>query len=170
MVLLAVVAFLISLCACSTVKPKAHEGKTLDQRVNDLERQVADLSAKLAERSRAGTLEQQAKCADRAYRDFEDWGYKAKDSADFVSHYNAALDRCFVRFQNTSGGGEFTFRSLFDAFGGEQYADYAWQAKQGKKYWEVPPFVCKVTTPAGEEQDCHSDEEFKDMVRIYMGD
>ena len=39
---------------------------------------------------------------------------------------------------------------------------------EGKKYWEVPPLQCQVVLPSGEEQRCKSDDEFKDLIKLYM--
>jgi hypothetical protein len=55
-----------------------------------------------------------------------------------------------------------------DAFEGKSYAEYAWKSEKGKKYWEVKPFVCKVTLPSGEKKDCASSDEFDDLVKVYM--
>ena len=141
----------------------------LRQQIAELKRQVAELNAKLAEKAKSSTLDQQAKCADRAYKDFDEWGYKAKENSDFVGHYNAKLDRCFVQFQNTNAGG-FFWRSLFDAYSGKEYGEYGWKIDEHKKYWEVPPFVCHVTPLSGETEFCKSDDEFLELAKVYMGD
>ena len=86
-----------------------------------------------------------------------------------MSHYNAKLDRCFVQFQNTLAGG-FFFRELFDAYSGKEYGEYAWKRDEHKKYWEVPPFDCKVTLLSGGEKFCKSDDEFKELAKVYIGD
>ncbi len=114
------------------------------------------------------TLDQQGKCAVQARKDFEDWSYSAKYNADFVSHYSPTLDRCFVQFQYSIMNTGWFYRQLFDAFGGKMYADYAWRAEKDKKYWEVAPAWCTVTLPSGDKRTCHSDEEFLDMVKVYM--
>lgn len=121
---------------------------------------------------KADTLDQQAKCAARARKDFDDWSYSVKEGADFVSHYNPNLDRCFVQFQHTVGAAQanplWFYRELFDAFEGKMYAKYAWKTEKDKKYWDVPPAWCEVTFPNGSKQTCHSDDEFMEMVKVYM--
>jgi hypothetical protein len=139
------------------------------QRFEELHRQIIDLKAKLAMGSKESTLDQQDKCANRALWDFENWGYKAKPDADFVGHYNAALDRCFIQTQNTLSNGEFFWRDLCDAYSGEQYGQYGWQRKDKQKYWDVPPFVCHVIVPSGEKRFCQSEDEFKKLAMAYMG-
>jgi len=177
MLLLVVSAVILSPLACSEAMPAQQEDKKVDQRIVDLQRQiadlnakVADLNAKLAEKSKASTIEQQAKCAERAYKDFDDWGFKVKENADVVSHYNHTLDRCFVQFQNTAARMMFTSINLFDAYGGKQYGEYEWKKDEHKSDWEVAPFVCSVTPPSGKEKYCHSDDEYKEMVRVYLED
>lgn len=150
-----------------------------DRQIADLQQEVAELNAKLTEvtsqnaelagRANTNTLDQQRKCAQQAHQDFEEWGWKDKESSDFVSHYNPTLDRCFIQTQNTDGNGEFFWRHLFDAYGGQDYGEYAWQQQSGKKYWEVRPFVCHVTLPSGEKRYCNSDDEFQDLAKVYMG-
>ena len=150
-----------------------------DQRIAELQQQVADLNQKLTQvtaqnaqlsgRKNADTLDQQGKCAQQARSDFEEWGWKNKENSDFVSHYSATLDKCFIQTQNTDGNGEFFWRHLFDAYGGEEYGEYAWQRQNGKKYWEVRPFVCHVISPTGETQYCESEDEFQELAKVYMG-
>jgi hypothetical protein len=135
------------------------------QRFEELHLQISDLQAKLTRGSKESTLDQQDKCANRAFWAFENWGYKAKENADFVGHYNAALDRCFIQTQNTGVNGEFFWRELFDAYSGEQYGQYGLQRKNR----EVPLIDCHVILPSGETQSCQSDDEFKKLARVYMG-
>jgi hypothetical protein len=140
----------------------------LKRQVAELKGQVAELNAKLAEQTKSSTLDQQAKCADRAYKDFDEWGFKAKEGSDFVGHYNANLDRCFVQFQDSFAG--FFHRELFDAYSGKQYGEYGWQRREDKKYWEVPPYSCDIVLLSGGRKYCKSDDEFQDLAKVYMGD
>jgi hypothetical protein len=122
---------------------------------------------------KSDTLDEQAKCATQARKDFEDWSYSAREGADFVSHYNPSLDRCFVQFQYTrgatAGGRIWFFRTVFDAFEGKEYASYSWLSEKDKKFWEVPPKTCEVTLPSGDKKRCQSDDEFMQIVKVYMG-
>jgi hypothetical protein len=160
---------LIFLTAALPVFAQDSSSQQSIRQIAELKRQVAELTAKLAEKTKSSTLDLQAKCADRAYKDFVEWGYKARDNPDFVGNYNAKLDRCFVQFQHTIAGG-FFWRELFDAYSGKEYGEYGWQRDEQKKYWEVPPFVCHVTPLSGEEIFCKSDDEFQELAKVYMGD
>lgn len=143
----------------------------LKQKVAELKQQVAELNTELAAKPKSDTLDVQAKCSDRAFKDFDDWGYKVKENADFIGYYNAALDRCFIQTQNslTTTKGIFAYKELFDAYSGKQYGQYAWESKEDKKYWEVPPFVCSVAMPSGDLKYCDSEDEFHNLAAVYMG-
>ena len=84
----------------------------------------------------------QERCARQAEAVFRDRGYskditrpKGDESgsndviADFESHYNIVLDKCFVLLEifgvGVSNAG-FQIRSLLDAYEGRTYAEYAW--------------------------------------------
>jgi hypothetical protein len=62
----------------------------------------------------------------------------------------------------------FVSKTLSDAFEGSLYGEYNWKSDKVKKYWQVPPFMCKVTLPSGKEKICHSDDEFDALVKQYM--
>jgi hypothetical protein len=97
--------------------------------------------------------------------------YKPKDMAGYENHYNAKLNKCFILTQSTSTNFAptiWTYKSLFDAFEGKSYGEYAWHTVKNKKFWEVPPFQCKVLLQSGEEQICKSDEEFQELTKSYM--
>jgi hypothetical protein len=134
------------------------------QRFDELHRQISELKAKLAMGSKGSTLDQQDKCANRALWDFENWGYKAKENADFVGHYNGALDRCFIQTQNTGVNGELFWLELFDAYSGEHLGQYGLQSKDKQH-----PMACHVIVPSGETQFSHSEDEFRKLAKAYMG-
>ena len=125
------------------------------------------------EESQQHSLDLQEKCADQARKEFALSGYKPKDLAGFENHYNQKLNKCFILYQATTpatGSTVFVNKTLNDAFEGKNYAQYAWKSDEHKKYWEVAPFVCQVTTPSSEEKFCHSTEEFEQLVKPYMQD
>lgn len=150
------------------IADKEKAGSELSARLAHAEQISAQLNAKLADTVKGDSLDLQAKCAVQARKDFEEWGYINKESADFQSHYNRRVDKCFIQTQNSVANHEFLWRELFDAYGGKKYGQYAWQMQKGKKYWEVPPFVCDVTFPSGETKECRSEDEFGKLVKIYM--
>jgi hypothetical protein len=134
-------------------------------------RQVRELTAKLDSVPKTASLELQEKCAKQAREEFKTY-WEGREGADFSNHYNTKLNKCFIRIQyidsKTARGDIWTYRTLFDAFEGKEYAEYTWKSDKVKKYWEVPPIVCKVTLPSGEEQICHSSEEFDAFVKQYI--
>jgi hypothetical protein len=92
----------------------------------------------------------------------------------YVNHYNEKMNGCFMVISSTdtktSPGRIFTNVTLVDAFEGKAFGNYAWQSDPVKKYWEVAPFLCDVTLPSGEKKACKSDVEFKELIKVYMGD
>ncbi len=119
----------------------------------------------------AAPLEYQQKCAEQAEKAFKELGYKPKDMAGYENHYNAKLNKCFIMTQSTSTNFKptiWTYKSLFDAFEGKSYGEYSWHTVKDKKFWEVPPFQCKVLLASGEEHICKSDDEFQELSKFYM--
>jgi hypothetical protein len=135
-------------------------------------RHVQELNAKLDSMSKTASLDLQEKCAKQAREAFRFHGLEKEQMADFANHYNQKLNKCFVEVRNTDAklmpGEIWTFRIISDAFEGKVYAEYHWRTHKGKKYWEVPPVVCKVTLVSGEERICHSSDEFDALVKQYM--
>ena len=120
------------------------------------------------------TLDKQAMCSAQATKAFADMGYPKDAIAGYQNHYNARLNKCFIEVSNTdpkvSPGTIWTYRFVFDAFEGKQYGTYSWHTEKDKKYWEVKPFECEVVLPSGEKQFCNSDDEFTQLIRVYMED
>jgi hypothetical protein len=92
--------------------------------------------------------------------------------ANFENHYNAKVNKCFVQVSNMGSTRKpyvpTVNRIVFDAFEGKGYASYMWMNNQGKKYWEVPPYECTVTSLTGEEKHCASVEEFDELIKQFM--
>ena len=59
-------------------------------------------------------------------------------------------------------------RTVSDAFEGKVYAHYFWINNERKKYWEVPPRQCDVTTLTGERVVCKSGEEYEHLIQELM--
>ena len=129
--------------------------------------------AKVELASNRDTLELQSKCAKQAQEEFNSEGWSKDALAGFTNHYNAKLNKCFIQVDSTdpktAGDGTiFTSTTVSDAFVGKVYGEYNWKSDKVKKYWEVAPFMCKVTSPSGQETFCHSDDEFKTAMKQYM--
>lgn len=131
----------------------------------------SELSA-LKQQSKSVSLDLQVKCSAQADKVFIQSGFKANDMADYQSHYNAQLKKCFIEVQNTSTQGNtvWTYRNVYDAVERKQYGTYAWHTDPVKKYWEVPPVMCEVESAQGEKQKCNSDAEFTKLIQIYISD
>jgi hypothetical protein len=118
-------------------------------------------------------LENQGKCAGQARKIYADLGYKAKKFADYENHYNGKLNKCFILIRNVDASNPatiWTHKNLIDAYGGKQYGEYHWHTVKNTKYWEVPSLLCRVVLPSGQEMICKSDDEFAELMKIYMED
>jgi hypothetical protein len=133
-------------------------------------KQVQQLSAKLESESKTALLDLQEKCAKQAREEFKNY-WQDSEGADFTNHYNAKLNRCFIRVQyidtRTVRGTIFNYSEVFDAFERKVYAQWDWHTEKDKKYWQVPPTECKVTLPSG-EQICRSSDEYDSLVKQLM--
>ena len=133
-------------------------------------RQVQELNAKLE--SKTASLDLQEKCAKQAHEAFKINGFEKDETSAFSNHYNEKLNKCFVQIEShdakTISGTIYENKTISDAFEGKVYAQYAWHSDKVKKYWEVPPSLCKVTLLSGEERICHSSDEFDALVKQYM--
>jgi hypothetical protein len=91
-----------------------------------------------------------------------------KPMAAFVNHYDENSNKCFMAIQDMEAGG-WDRRWVVDAFEGINYASYEWHPDKVKKFWEVPPVSCSVKTLAGDEIQCHSDDEFDELIHRNFG-
>jgi hypothetical protein len=90
--------------------------------------------------------------------------------ANFESHYNTPLNRCFMLLEIFGVGvanAGFQIRSLLDAYEGRIYAEYAWGPTQSKNYWEVRPF-CRLMPSNSDQSNCNTEAEFNDFIKNYM--
>jgi hypothetical protein len=90
--------------------------------------------------------------------------------ANFESHYNTALDKCFMLLEIFGVGvrnAGFQIRSLRDAYEGRTYAEFAWGPTESKKYWEVRPY-CRLMSSRRDQSSCHFEAEFNAFITRYM--
>lgn len=143
--------------------------------ISALQSEVHKLEAK-TELKPVASLELQEKCAAQARKEYNASGWndnKEHPMAGFTNHYNMTLGKCFMVVEDTSeakprDGTFFKNKYVTDAFEGKSYAEYAWKSDKVKKYWEVKPFVCKVTLPSAEDKNCESSDEWEELVKAYM--
>ena len=139
-------------------------------RIAKLEKKTADLAAKLDAQGRAANLTLQEQCSRQAERSFKNNGWDKEQLASFENHYNVKLNKCFVKTEDTGTkyGSPTVSKSVSDAFEGKIYGNYLWINSKKQKYWEVKPLECTVTASSGEEKTCESDQEFDQLIKIYM--
>ena len=135
--------------------------------ISDQSRQIQDLVTKSQS---VATLETQERCARQSHAQFTQLGWEKEPSAEFESHYNTKMGKCFMSIMNTDSKTStiWDHRTVMDAFEGKVFGAYSWHTDPVKKYWEVAPVICEVTLPSGEKQLCKSEDEFQELVKIYM--
>jgi hypothetical protein len=70
---------------------------------------------------------------------------------------------------NTSAKSQSSFsKNLIDAYEQREYAEYLWITDKVKKYWEVPPVMCRLIPAFGNEHLCKSEDEYDAFVASYM--
>ena len=101
---------------------------------------------------------------------FKEESWDKKPFASYTNHYQHTTNKCFIQIENTEVTNNTPATSIVvsDAFEGKTYGEFMWINSQRKKYWEVKPFMCKVTLPSGEEKYCYSREEFEELVKVFM--
>jgi len=140
----------------------------------EAQNRFADFESQAAAKakSQSNSLDYQEKCAEQARKTFDDLGYKTQKMAGYENHYSAKFGKCFILIEDTDttyAPTIWTHRSLLDAYEGKVYGEYSWHTDKKKKYWEVPPFMCKVVLPSTREDHfCKSDDEFQQLTRTYM--
>jgi hypothetical protein len=135
------------------------------------------------DKSRRENLDLQERCGTQAQKVFKQWQAENEAegkrwklpsnmqtvSADYQSHYNAPLNRCFMTVLDTMSNGS-TSKWLIDAFESRQYAFYFWipDPKGVKQYWEMRPVSCELTPSVREKRFCNSEDEYDEYVATYM--
>jgi len=145
--------------------------RTQSGNIQQLQREIGDLNAKVAESSK---LQQaQGNCAEQARKAFDALGYSKHEFAAYEGHYAAGLNKCVLRVLHTDaqtvrGKALWMYVNVLDAADGKTYGTYAWHTETSKKFVVVPPVTCEVMLPTGEQKTCRSMEEFQDLASVYM--
>jgi hypothetical protein len=157
-IVIAVLAFLVAML-----------GFVLYFRTSALRQQqqkTQELTAKLDASSGSTNLDLQAACAKQALQQFNDY-WTGKKEVDYTNHYNAKMGKCFMRIQywedTYSPRDPYFVVQVFDAFEGKQYASYMGELSKSER----PPAICSIIL-SGEEQYCHTQDEFDADVKSYM--
>lgn len=140
------------------------------QTIAKQQQQIATLTQ--AQASKQVAFAMQEKCTAQSEKVFRELGYKLNGSTSNVSevlqsHFNPERNKCFMTVETMSRDGT-QARYLLDAFEQREYAEYFWMVDAVKKYWDNPPKICKEIPISGDEQPCHSDDEYKAIVKRYM--
>ena len=143
---------------------------------NQQRKQLEQLTTQLAGKSKLENLQLQEKCTEQAEKVFRALGYQGNQQNGngdvYQSHYNQKLGKCFMAIESTNvttrPGTMFSNKILLDAYERREYAEYTWISQKDKKYWDVPPTICKLITSSASEQTCKSDDEYKAFVANYM--
>ena len=139
------------------------------ERLARLEKENRDISARLEAVTKAANLDLQEKCSNQASSVSRQMGLKSA-FAVYTNHYNPKLNKCFITVFNTATVGSIPTVSMWvqDAYEGKEYAEYFWINRHGQWYLEVKPDTCKVTLLSGIEKTCESQEEFEQLIKVYM--
>jgi hypothetical protein len=129
------------------------------------------LVSRLASLSATTSPDPREMCAQRARQETNHAGRANEPRAFFTNYYDERLNRCFIEIENigvsNKAGGVFINKSLTDADGVE-YAAYLAFSKRAKESWDVPPSICEIYLSSGEETECHSADEFDELVTDYI--
>jgi hypothetical protein len=131
------------------------------------QRQIQDLNGKVETRVKSTSLELQGQCSKQARDQYDSKGWREEPMASYTNHYNDKLNKCFLLIQNTALPKTKTelvvrMRVLIDAFEGKAYAGFTSVGSRAM------PDICNVTSLTGEEKQCHSSDEFDELVKQYM--
>jgi hypothetical protein len=88
-------------------------------------------------------------------------------SNKFESHYNKKLDKCFIRIESTYISKKdddpiYYSIELFDVFEGKQYGCF-WREQYKNINWRVTR--CEVGI-----EKCTNEQEFGNLIRLYVGE
>ena len=166
----------ITLGFCLTVLAGCDAG-----RLNDLEKQNAELKAQLAKQNAAQDFDLQAKCSKDARTWFNvNWSdtSRSKDTnlLDFTNHYNGKLNKCFIVVEwhyksifGDPGAGSWTNdMNLYDVYENAQYARFS--ENHNTFYKPLIHVQDQVIGCDVQGQKCKTIDEFSNLLRPYMND
>ena len=130
--------------------------------------QLADLRTAVAAAQGSDTKNQTEKCAAQSEKVFLGYGYKinsADSHDDFQSHFNRALNKCFVVIDTRSS--KMRMRMLLDAYERRGYGELttAVSSRDGLPYKSV--VECVVDQDSNAKQDCKTEDEYNKLTAKY---
>jgi hypothetical protein len=130
---------------------------------------IAIIVAAGATMAQGQSLQDQAICAEQAKAAFQDYkgGAHPPGFSDYKSHYNQALNKCFILINQKSelNGQPVMATELYDAIERRGLASYIQLTMEGKQYLRN----CELTPTLQEKETiCASKQEFDAFVSKYM--
>jgi len=147
-------------------------------RISKLEKENAELKAKVNKQSAAENIDLQAKCSKDARAWFNENWSREKDTIflDFTDHQNAKQNKCFILAEHHfnshlagAGGDSWSnMMSLYDVYENAKYAELS-----ENHYTYYKPTIHtgdEVITCNIQGTKCKSQDEFNNLVGPYMND
>jgi len=115
----------------------------------------------------APDLAARAQCSTQAATKARALGYPP-EKASAISHYNAFLEKCFLRIDNTSVAAAQTTTVIYllDVTTNRELGEFLRSVRRGESI-EDTPALCNVVI-SGQEESCTSPEQFTALARHYM--
>ena len=129
---------------------------------------IAIIIAASATMAKGQSLQEEAICAEQAKATFQE--YKAgapPGTSDYQSHYNKALNKCFILIKQMSelNGQPVMATELYHVIERRVLASYIQLTKEGKEYLRN----CELTPTLQEKETiCGSKQKFDAFVAKYM--
>ena len=125
----------------------------------------------------AASLAQQKMCDEQAAKRFhedvnsDDFGNKKKNPpiSNYTSHYDPAVNVCYVRIRSVYGKPAMVSDIVYDGFGGRVYANYAWGEAPGEKLGDDSPSECEINIPGKPAEKCTTATHFDELTEKYFG-
>ena len=120
---------------------------------------------------RDDNLALQAKCYEQARSLYGSLGYPKGRIAGFGNHYNQKLGKCFLDVMNLETAGPdslWMHDDVLEAVTGAEDAAYTALVPSRNLTPAAPPSRCEVRLPSGELRICGADEEFGELINVYM--
>jgi hypothetical protein len=115
----------------------------------------------------AASLAQQKMCDEQAAKRFRENEPSGLDS--YTSHYDPAVNVCYVRIHSISSKPATIGDVVYDAFGGRVYAKYVWSNPERKQFSEISSIECEINIPGKPAEKCTTFEKFNELTEKYFG-